>query len=499
MNPIFSLSGKDREIHDLWIPMERPSLLYAATDQGVWQRGQQDKMFKKIFDPSDSDSRKSLAVVADSQSEYVGTARGIFTRYPSGFQWTPIPGAFASKQINLLRLNEEYLFAAAETELYRITRRNQEWKKVYSLPKTEFLLGDNGSSIDRETKAEKINDLVLNSLVPTRLFLTTSKGIITSQDLGETWQFFPLNGLPQDISALLVKPRDKSSERDQMIAATAKGIFGWEEGDWQPLYKGLTTQNIWDMAWNQQGLLYAATDQGVFVMRPEEPVAAAPLSHHKNSVINPPTLQPVNSTPAPINWQSQFNHEPVIQQVQQMAIQYAEVHPDKIKQWRSSLQKKAWFPSLSVGLDRVSGELFHWDTGANPDNLLTGRNTIDWDVNLSWDLSDLIWNEDQTSIDTRSKLMVELREDIVEEVTRIYFERRRIQVELLNLAETAGEIWIDKNLRLQELTALVDGMTGGEFSQRISKEREIEGSKVPLSAGMKAIIKTKLTVTPSDQ
>jgi hypothetical protein len=94
-----------------------------------------------------------------------------------------------------------------------------------------------------------------------------------------------------------------------------------------------------------------------------------------------------------------------------------------------------------------------------------------WDINCSWDLGDLVWNNDQTSIDTRSKLMVELRNDIIDEITRLYFERRRIQVELLQNPPKDSVKCMEKELRIQELTANIDGMTGGYFSREAELRR----------------------------
>ena len=123
-----------------------------------------------------------------------------------------------------------------------------------------------------------------------------------------------------------------------------------------------------------------------------------------------------------------------------------------------------------MGLDRDAADLFHWNTGANPDELQKGRDFIDWDVSLSWDLADFVWSTDQTTIDSRSKLMVELREDILDQVTRLYFERRRIQMELITNEFLNPPLMIDKEMRIAELTALIDAFTGGEFSKRIVKK-----------------------------
>jgi hypothetical protein len=165
--------------------------------------------------------------------------------------------------------------------------------------------------------------------------------------------------------------------------------------------------------------------------------------------------------------------EPKISEIQQVAIRYAQVEPEKILEWRQAAAKKAWLPQLSVGVDRDTGDLWHWETGSSTksgdDLLVPGKETIGWDVRLSWDLGELVWNNDQTSIDTRSRLMVQLREDILDEVTKIYFERLRVKMELDSLSIEERKKRLEKELRLEELTAYLDGLTGGYFSRKIKK------------------------------
>lgn len=86
--------------------------------------------------------------------------------------------------------------------------------------------------------------------------------------------------------------------------------------------------------------------------------------------------------------------------------------------------------------DGYSGSGWRWESGSTTksedDMLRKGRDNIDWGVTLSWNLGELIWNDDQTSIDVRSRLMVELRDDILDEITKLYFERLRVKMELDN-------------------------------------------------------------------
>jgi hypothetical protein len=76
------------------------------------------------------------------------------------------------------------------------------------------------------------------------------------------------------------------------------------------------------------------------------------------------------------------------------------------------------------------------------------------------------WNEAQTSIDVRSKLMVELRDDILDEVNKLYFERLRVKSELDNLPVEDRNKRFDKELKLEELTASLDSLTAGYFSEQ---------------------------------
>jgi len=111
----------------------------------------------------------------------------------------------------------------------------------------------------------------------------------------------------------------------------------------------------------------------------------------------------------------------------------------------------------------------------DPDQYIAGPNDWDkdFDIDLTWDLGDILFSPSQTSIDVREKLMVELRDELVSEVTRLYFERRRLQLGLLVL-EPEEKKMMDQWLRLDELTAQIDGMTGGFFSKRIKHEFTFE-------------------------
>ncbi|MFH1310065.1 MAG: hypothetical protein ABIH85_05265 [Candidatus Omnitrophota bacterium] len=172
-------------------------------------------------------------------------------------------------------------------------------------------------------------------------------------------------------------------------------------------------------------------------------------------------------------------YTPSIKDVQKMAIDYAEVSNDKIKQWRDSVRWKAVLPKFSIGFSESIGDNVEIYKSATTAYVVNGpkEKDNDWDCSLSWDFSDLIWNDAQTSIDVRSKLMVQLREDILEEVTRLYFERIKLLLYIQEMEKDMNQIHgrgmqdFLKNLqKLHEATAYIDALTGGKFSEAVKTD-----------------------------
>ncbi|HSV43901.1 MAG TPA: hypothetical protein VLJ10_05035, partial [Candidatus Bathyarchaeia archaeon] len=254
-------------------------------------------------------------------------------------------------------------------------------------------------------------------------------------------------------------PESQQHENDAgpepaLFLATRNGVFLENGQGWAPLYRGLATNRMNDLADDGNQQVFLASDAGLFVLRQDS--AGVFISEEVRHA---------------------FDHEPDVRRVQQMVINYSDVDKSKIERWHRQSRAKAVLPSVSLGLDRDASELYHWDTGGNPDTLQQGKEIVSWDVSLSWDFSDLVWSSDQTSIDSRSKMMVELREDLMDQVTRLYFERRRLQLEALALETQTGRPDWEIQMRIEELTAMIDAMTGGGFSREIERGLGEKGNR----------------------
>ncbi|MBL7152028.1 MAG: hypothetical protein ISS89_05550 [Candidatus Omnitrophica bacterium] len=55
-------------------------------------------------------------------------------------------------------------------------------------------------------------------------------------------------------------------------------------------------------------------------------------------------------------------------------------------------------------------------------------------------------------------------------MTKLYFERLRVKIELDELPIEAAKKRLQKELRLEELTASIDALTGGYFSKEVRKD-----------------------------
>ena len=178
---------------------------------------------------------------------------------------------------------------------------------------------------------------------------------------------------------------------------------------------------------------------------------------------------------------AEFNFEPNIQQVQRWASDYAKVSPRLVDRWMRSSRMFALLPELKLeyrfrdgwdngfvyypedGIIDTTGESVYDvlnDAGVDQDQWLT--------VRAEWELDKLIMSSEQIRVINESQDVVKLREKVLVEVTRLFFERRRVQVDMLLAPDTDLMGQVQDELRLMELTANIDALTGGAFSQALA-------------------------------
>ena len=377
--------------------------IYLATDEGLYMRAAKDYHFKRIFSSSDELQRQCLTIARVDGKFYLGTRKGLLTKGLTSASWEVFRGELSSALIQKITDHGNMVYVLNSKSIFKIDPANDSYTEIFTVglshevESDEEIAPDDQSALSRES----IVDFKMTS--SGLMYAATQEGVYSSGDSGKTWNILVGEGLPyKHLRRLLIKEKDGDPV---LFAATDDGVYQYAQARWEPVYQGLESNKISDLAQDDQGRIYAATDRGLFILTPKEALASIPpVQNGKNFSFN--------------NYdeiEQYFAFEPTIRDVQEMAVEYAEVHPNKIKQWRKQAQMQALAPSLSTGLNRSATDKYHWDTGLTPDALIKGREYLDWDVGLSWNLGNLIWNDDQTSIDSRSKLMVELREDVIDQ------------------------------------------------------------------------------------
>ncbi|MBL7152024.1 MAG: hypothetical protein ISS89_05530 [Candidatus Omnitrophica bacterium] len=443
---VLSVRGQNRRVNFLLLNAADPNSIYAATGQGLFYSGNSGRSWKRVFKGGDYLESDCTCVAVSAGSIYLGTQKGLFVSNDKGRSWVKAMGKVGNSRIFAASYSTAgSVFAASSDGVYKIEKGQDSWERVFVAQLSENGNDSEDDSNDSEQEGYSF-DISYISCSPddlNSLYLATSRGVYVSRNRGKEWSHFSEYGLLSRIVRFIL------ASGKSLYAATERGIFEYRDERWYELSFGLTTDEVRFLAADNQGTLYAACDRGLFIGKIDK--TAGYKYQGRLTVYS--------------------DGEPAIGEVQKAAIKYAEVSPEKISFWRKQAAAKAILPKLSAGVGRDTGDLWHWEGGsttkAYDDVLIKGRDALDWDVSLSWDLSELIWNPDQTSIDVRSKLMVQLRQDVLDEVTKLYFERIRVKMELDNLSIEDRKRRFEKELKLQELTAQLDGLTGGYFSSQI--------------------------------
>ncbi|MBN1871251.1 MAG: hypothetical protein JW800_01625 [Candidatus Omnitrophica bacterium] len=456
---IFSLPGVKKSVNFILMDSKKSGVIYIAAESGVFKSMDNGINWKMVSSDLRETAVYSLLIDAEEHSNIFAAAEtGIFLSHDDGENWSRSCNGVS--EVRTFSLAQNYtdarlMYAATDVGLYKTEDKAKSWKRILSYHSLQS--EDETSEYDEEISPDVKPFVTIDPINPDIVYIVTNRGIFKSGDSGASWNRLSLKGLrSSEINNMAISPLNP----DYIFAATAGGVFRFSKknNSWTELYGGRNTAEAIYLVFdgNYNGL-WLVSKKGIYKSESDlYDESENNYSDQKNMILQ------------------HFSHEPTYREVQEVAIRYAEVHPQKILGWRRRAYTKALFPELSFGIDHDSSRSLHWDSGLNPDTWVIGPEDEDtgWDINLSWDLGGLIWNDDQTNIDVRSRLMVQLRDDVLDEVTHLYFERRRLQIELAKKPPKDEYELMQKELRLEELTAGIDAMTGGWFSEEIEKRKE---------------------------
>jgi len=442
---IFKSRGKSGGVNRIFT--DDRGVTYVATKNGLYVSRDSGNTWARKFKGigTESDVRYVAHGNMGKETIYIGTLKGLFWSEDGGNEWKKFAGELGGAAVESIAIGHGYVFAIAGNKVYRISG-DKNYINVYAGDFRESHMDENADigSVSREELIFSLNHIAYRN---GRIYLATQRGLFLSRDNGSSWERFSAPGLSdRGINHILFDGTD-----GVMAVATEGGVFQYikEEGEWKSLYEGMDATNVKMLAMDvRKNHIWALARNRVYRL--------------ENNPTNPVQLEMERIF-------SEFKNEPTADETRDMAIHYAEVHPEKIEKWRRGAKFRALFPKVNFGLDQSKSDTYEIYTASSKSYWVYGPEdeSDGWDLNFTWDLADLVWNPSQTSIDVRSKLMVQLRDDIVDEVTRLYFERRRLQIERLINPPANLQANVKQELRIREITAGLDGLTGGTFSRAI--------------------------------
>jgi hypothetical protein len=256
--------------------------------------------------------------------------------------------------------------------------------------------------------------------------------------------------------------------------STANRILSAAGRLWLATSRGLLEAASFDGPWRRAGvpagstparaIASSTTDDTVLVASESGLLRGSPVLSASSS---PAEAGGAIGPPVPV--------DPPIVAVQRASLGYLGIGPERMRELRRGVDRRGWLPDLSLrfaaasdrdrarDLDEsfVSGETRTLHDRANDDSI-----GLDGSITMSWDLGDVAFAPDAIDVSREARLVISLRDDVLDEVNQLYFERQGVLTRLggpgLEAADRRG-LW----LRARELGAGLDAWTGGWFSQQV--------------------------------
>jgi len=201
-----------------------------------------------------------------------------------------------------------------------------------------------------------------------------------------------------------------------------------------------------------------------------------------------PIVKPT-STPEPSvdEIMANFSDEPSIREVQMAAIRFAEINPARFAQWRKKVKERGLWPErlqITVGHDTDDDEDYtrsktvgvsSGTAYVGPDDETWGwdvDNDWDYELRMQWNLQDYCFHNDILKVSSETEDQVTLRQEILQDVTKLYFDRRRLQVEIILQPNASIALKMKRALKLEEFTAAIDALTDGFFSDSLTEKKK---------------------------
>ncbi len=421
-------------VHDL--VFERSGALLAATEVGLYRIEAPDRVSTEDIATGDA-ARQVRALAMAGEVAIAATAAGVFervTREPS--LWRRVPGLPFGEAQRVATTSgpggQLEVWAAIDNALW--SANAEQGARRVTLP--GVAQGEEGPV-----------DLARG---PSGELLVVLRRSLAVRDAAGEWRTLPLVLPPGAL------PRRIAAEPGRLWLATDAGLLfaSGFAGPWQRAGAPAGNAVATALAGERDRLL-VATAQGL-------------LRHSRVSA----SASAASAAAAPRAQRG----DPPITTVQRRALHYVSLDPRRMRELWDAAGRRAWAPEVIVRGDygRDDDHTYSYDeafiSGSTHSLFDRDRSNADGyavSLALSWDLGDAVFNLDRIDVSREARLVIQLRDDVLDEVTQLYFERQRV---LASLDAPAADVPVALlRLRAAELASGLDAWTGGWFSEQLAR------------------------------
>jgi hypothetical protein len=160
-----------------------------------------------------------------------------------------------------------------------------------------------------------------------------------------------------------------------------------------------------------------------------------------------------------------FSHEPGVAKLQRAASRLASLEPERLRSWMRRARGAAALPVLRARVGRGGGgvAITHGLDGIDRFSTVDS-DTWRFEVEATWSLDRLVFDPEEVRVTRESQRVASRREQLLTEVAQLYYARRRLQIDQLLDPSARADVALDRALGIDELTAVLDGLTGGALT-----------------------------------
>jgi len=435
--------------------------LWIAGDEGLYRLGRDGRLADRTPGPGET-VRQVRRIAAEPGLLVCGTAGGLFASR-DGAVWIRLDAGLPDGDVTALALAGagpgafpsagRVLWAVVDEELVRAALR--------SAPEIEV------TDVTRPTLAEADRPVDVLAAPPGGEVAVLGESTLSLLRPGLGWETHR-PALPPGSAT-----RRLAAAQDRLWIATDAGLLELRQGRFARAEGTAGSESVFALAAGA-GRLFAAAERGVLealVAAPAPAIGAAGSSE----VAPTPEAPPPDLVARALARLSAG--EPAVGAVQRAALRYLDLEPARIRSLARGARRAGWLPvvRLDGAYGGSRGETRDWDQAFTSGDYRflydRGRDRDrDFDValQLTWNLGLIAYHPESIDASSEARQLVKLRDQVLDEVVQLYFERRRALLALAALAGADPLEAADLRLRADELAAGLDAWTGGWWSRQVA-------------------------------